>query len=305
MTINSFYESLGFLADSTYFRMFTYHFKEGSGQNALNEPILLFYRKKQQRKFSGKEPALNKIVHINSNTNGSNDFRVTGVFVPSTTPSHINAKFFISMNSGVMVDWLKNMTNMVNNNMFYSYLLLKPGSDPKKLEKKFEAFIEKHAGADLKASGRTRKQILTLVPDIHLYANTEGNVTPDGSLMYLKILFSIALITLLIACVNFMNLSTARSSKRAIEIGVRKVMGAEKNSLIGQFITEAIFFSILAFIVRNSACVILNAIIQTGVGKRTRILKPAVYRSVFSLPGDCGDYRNHCRTISSFLSFCL
>jgi len=265
--INSFYESLGFLADSTYFRLFTYHFKEGDGQNALNEPNSVVLSEETATKIFGKESALNKIVHINSNTNGSNDFRVTGVFIPSTTPSHINAKFFISMNSGDMVNWLKNMTNMVNNNMFYSYLLLKPDSDPGKLEKKFEAFIEKHAGAELKASGRTRKQILTLVPDIHLYGSTEGNVTPDGSLVYLKILFSIALITLLIACVNFMNLSTAKSSKRAIEIGVRKVMGAEKKSLIGQFITEAIFFSVLAFFVAIAMSMFLMPLFRQVSGK--------------------------------------
>src|SRR4029078_8180329 len=98
-------------------------------------------------------------------------------------------------------------------------------------------------------SGRGRKQFLTAVKDVHLYANTEGNVTPGGSVSYLYILISIAIVTLLIACVNFMNLSTARSSKRAVEIGVRKVLGVEKNSLVRQFLWEAILLSLVSFIV--------------------------------------------------------
>jgi putative ABC transport system permease protein len=102
---------------------------------------------------------------------------------------------------------------------------------------------------DLKAAGRDRKQFLTPVKNIHLYANTNGNVTPGGSATYLYILLSIAVVTLLIACVNFMNLSTARSSRRAIEIGVRKVLGAEKASLVKQFLCEAVLIALIALLV--------------------------------------------------------
>ena len=89
--------------------------------------------------------------------------------------------------------------------MFYTYFLLKPGTDAKKLEAKFPAFIDKHAGEDLKAMGFYKKQFLTAVKDVHLFANTSHNVSPGGSLTYLYILGSIALFTLLIACINFMN----------------------------------------------------------------------------------------------------
>ncbi len=265
--VKPFYESQGYLADSTFFRLFSYHFKEGNENTALNDPNSVVLSEETAVKIFGNEPALNKIIHINSNTNGSNDFKVTGVFIPSKTPSHINARFIISMQSGNMGEWIKGMTNMVNNNMFYSYLLLKPGADVGKLEKKFEAFIEKHAGADLKASGRVRRQFLTPVADIHLDTRVQGNVTPGGSVGYLRILFSIALVTLLIACVNFMNLSTARSSKRAIEIGVRKVMGAEKKSLINQFIWEAIFYALSAFIIALAMTMLLMPLFRQVSGK--------------------------------------
>src|SRR4051812_45885820 len=246
--VKSFYEDKGYLADSTFFRLFTYNFKEGNATSALNEPNSVVISDEIAHKIFGNEPALNKTLHINSNTNGEYDFRVTGVFIPSKTPSHIDARFIMSMKGGELGEWVSSLTDMVNNNMFFSYLLLKPGADPKKLEAKFDAFIKKHAGEDLKASGRSLREHLTPVKDIHLYG-ADGNVTAGGSLSYLYILMSIAIVTLLIACVNFMNLSTARSSKRALEIGVRKVLGAEKNGLVRQFLWEAILLSLISLLI--------------------------------------------------------
>jgi len=264
--VKSFYETKGFFADSTFFRLFTYSFIDGNPASALNEPNSVVLSNEIAKKIFGTEPALNKTLHINSNTNGAFDFKVTGVFTPSKTPSHIDARFVMSMKGGAVGQWVASMSNMVDNNMFFSYLLLKPGTDPKALEAKFDGFIQKHAGDDLKASGRNRKQYLTPVRDIHLYA-TEGNVTPGGSLSYLYILMSIAIVTLLIACVNFMNLSTARSSKRAIEIGVRKVLGAEKTSLVRQFLWEAVLLSFISFIISLLFTLLLLPMFQQVSGK--------------------------------------
>ena len=265
--VRSFYETRGYFADSTFFRLFTYKFKEGDANTALNDPTSVVINEEIARKFFGNEPALNKTIHINSTTNGVYDFKITGVFIPSTTPSHIDARFLMSMQSGEVGAWVRQINDMVNNNMFYTYLLLKPGADPKKLEAKFPGFINRYAGADLKASGRNRKQFLTLVKDIHLYANTDGNVTPGGSLNYLYILISIAIVTILIACVNFMNLSTARSSKRAVEIGVRKVLGAEKITLVRQFLWEAILLSLVSFILSLAFAWLLMPLFEQVSGK--------------------------------------
>ncbi|ANE53163.1 ABC transporter permease [Flavisolibacter tropicus] len=247
-TIKSFYEDKGYLADSSFFELFTYQFKEGNPTIALKDPNSIVISDDIAYKLFGNTLALNKIIHINSATNGSYDFKVTGVFVPATTPSHIDARFFMSMEGGDVAPWVSSLNDMVNNNLFYTYLLLKPGTDANKLQSKFDAFINKYARADLKASGRDRKQYLTAVQDIHLFANDKRNVSESGNLTSLYILASIALVTLLIACVNFMNLSTARSSKRAVEIGVRKVLGAEKTVLIKQFLWEAILLAVISFI---------------------------------------------------------
>jgi putative ABC transport system permease protein len=265
--VSSFYETRGYFADSTFFRLFTYQFKEGDASTALNDPTSLVINEEIAKKIFGNEPALGKTIHVNSTTNGEFDFKVTGVFVPSAIPSHIDARFFMSMQSGEVGPWTRSINDMVNNNMFFTYLLLKPGTNPKQLEAKFPAFVNRYMGADLKESGRGREQFLTKVPDIHLYANTQGNVTPGGSLNYLYILISIAVVTILIACVNFMNLSTARSSKRAVEIGVRKVLGAEKAALVRQFLWEAVLLALVSFVISIVLSLLLMPLFERVSGK--------------------------------------
>ncbi|MEO8567939.1 MAG: ABC transporter permease, partial [Ginsengibacter sp.] len=244
----SFYETRGFLTDPTFFRMFTYHFIEGDPANALNEPKTIVLCEEIAKKIFGNGPALNKVVHISSSTNGDNDFLVTGVFKSNDQPSHIDGRFFLSMNGGQMENYIKeNGTSFATNNMFYTYVKLKAGSNPQNIQASFPAFIDKYAGKDLKAVGFGKKQFLIALKDIHLRSGMDKDVTTSGSLTYLYILASIALFTLLIACINFMNLSTARSSKRSAEVGIRKVLGAEKTSLIRQFLGESLFMSLLAF----------------------------------------------------------
>jgi putative ABC transport system permease protein len=135
--------------------------------------------------------------------------------------------------------------------MFNTFLLLKPGSDPKKLEAKFPAFVNKYLGTGLKAAGFYKKQFLVPVKDLHLYTGMSNDMSSSTTVSktYLYILGSIALFTLLIACINFMNLSTARSSKRSAEVGIRKVLGAQKQSLVRQFIGESLLMSMIAFII--------------------------------------------------------
>ncbi|MEO6253271.1 MAG: ABC transporter permease [Ferruginibacter sp.] len=263
----SFYEPKGYLADSTFFRMFTYKFIEGNPATALNDPKTIVLSEEIAKKIFGDQAALNKMLHISSSSNGDHDFVVTGVFKTNEKPSHIDARFFLSMKGGDMERFTQGNTNFANNNMFYTYLQLKPGSDTKTLAAKFPAFIEKYAGNDLKAQGFAKKQFLTSLDDIHLRSVLDGNVTPPGSMTYLYILASIALFTLLIACINFMNLSTARSSKRSAEVGIRKVLGAEKNSLIRQFLGESVFMSLIAFAFAFTITQLLIPAFNTVSGK--------------------------------------
>lgn len=249
--LKSFYETKGFMADPAFFTLFTYHFIEGDAAAALKKPNTIVLSEEIARKFFGDKPALNKVIHVNSNTNGEFDFSVSGVYRPMSKPSQIDARFFISIPGGNMEQFINQQTDMVSNNMFNTFLLLKPGADAKKLEAKFPAFVDKYLGKGLKLAGFYKKQFLIPVRGLHLYSGMSNDIssTATVSVTYLYILGSIALFTLLIACINFMNLSTARSSKRSAEVGIRKVLGAQRRSLVKQFLGESMLMSIIAFVI--------------------------------------------------------
>jgi putative ABC transport system permease protein len=173
---------------------------------------------------------------------------VSGVFRPLKKPTQIDARFFISMKGGNLQQFIAEQTDMAGNNMFQTFLLLKRGANAKALEAKFPAFVDKYIGNALKSLGFYKKQFLISVKDMHLYSGMDSNISAVGSTASLYILGSIALFTLLLACINFMNLSTARSSKRSAEVGIRKVLGAEKNSLVKRFIGESILMSFIALL---------------------------------------------------------
>ncbi|MBL7742346.1 MAG: ABC transporter permease [Chitinophagaceae bacterium] len=246
--VKSFYETKGFLTDSSFFRVFSYRFIEG-GVNSLDHPNTVVINEEIAKKMFGNGSAINKVIRINSSTNGAYDYTITGVFRPSSKPSHIDGRFFMSIGGGDMEQYIKRRPNdYATNNMFYTYLKLKPGSDYKKLESKLPSFLEKYAKRDLQAMGFDKQQFLIPLKEIHLSKQVKNNVTPPGSRSYLYILASIALFTLLIACINFMNLSTARSSKRSSEVGVRKVLGAMRGGLIRQFLGESVLLALIAFV---------------------------------------------------------
>ncbi len=248
-----FYESGGYLADSTFVDFFKYDFTEGNAQSALQNGMSIVLSEEIARKMFGNEPALGKVIEVESNTNGEAQYTVSGVYKPGNVPTHINGRFFMSFAGGGLEGYTKAQTGMAGNNFMFTYLKLLPDTDAKALEAKMPAFVEKYMRKDLQAAGFDKKQLLTAVSDLHLRTDMTHNVTPNGSMTYLYILASIAFFTLLIACINFMNLSTARASKRAAEIGVRKALGAQKSVLVRQFLNESLLFSTLAFLL---ACVL-------------------------------------------------
>ena len=244
----SFFESKGFLADSSFFRIFSYHFIEGTPASALDEPNTIVVSEEIAHKLFGHAAALGKIIHVSSSSNGDHDLVVKGVFRPVDRPSHIDASFFMSFAGGDMEAFMRRQENdFLTNNMFTAYLRLAPGTNPASLDAKFPAFLDKYAGKQMKEMGFEKRQFLVPVRDIHLRSDIPGNITPPASKTYLYILGSIAIFTLLIACINFMNLATARSAKRSAEVGIRKVLGAVKSKLIGQFLGESILMSGIAF----------------------------------------------------------
>jgi len=272
----SFYEDKGFMADSNFFDFFSYPFIEGDPKTALAHPATIVLSEELAHKLFGNGMALGRVVHVSSANNGDHDFAVTGVFRPVNAPSHIEANFFLSMTGGDMEQQMKQSENdFVTNNMFSTYLKLRPGTDPAVVEAKFPAFLDKYAGKGMAAMGMRKTQLLVPVRDIHLRSDLPNNITPPTSKTSLYILGSIAVFTLLIACINFMNLATARSAKRSSEVGMRKVLGALRGALIGQFLGESVLMSLLSFGLAWLLTVLLLPSFSTLTGLHLSLALPA------------------------------
>lgn len=265
--VQAFYETKGYHVDSTFFDLFTYSFVEGSPRTALTEPNSVVLSEQVARKLFGNRPALNRVVRVGGTTGQGQDFRVSGVYRDESARSHVDAHFFVPLSAGWVGTFLRGRLDFASNNMFLTYVRLKPGSDVRRLAAKLPAFIEKYARNDLKLVGFDKKLFFVPVPDLHLYSEMRSVVTPTNSVLYLYILGSIAFFTLLIACINFMNLSTARSAKRAAEVGVRKVLGAERSALVRQFLGESMVLTLLALLIAGLLVVVCLPLFNNLTGK--------------------------------------
>ncbi|MDX1912899.1 MAG: ABC transporter permease [Saprospiraceae bacterium] len=247
----TFSEPKGMFVDSTYFEMFRYTFVEGEPATALREPGTVVILEEMARKFFDDQPALGRILRISHDwfEGGEMDFRVTGVVKLPDAPTQLKGRFFMSLYSGGIGEFVRTNTSLGGNNMFATFVRLRPGTDGKALEAKLPAFVDKYVTPHLKDHGYRKKQFLMPLREAYLSdVGKAGQTGATGSKTYLYILGSIALFTLLLACVNFMNLSTARSAKRAGEVGVRKSVGAGQGSLIRQFLGESVIATSVSFL---------------------------------------------------------
>ncbi|TWJ04396.1 putative ABC transport system permease protein [Mucilaginibacter frigoritolerans] len=244
----SFYESEAYLVDSTFFDMFNYNFVEGHATHALDDPYSVVLLKTTADKLFGSENAVGKMININD-AYGKHDFKVTGVVDESLGKSHLHANMFITMKSSSTGVSIANDNEWAGNNFLFTYVKLRPGADPKTLEKKLPAFLLKYASQKLKQLGMQKELHLQPVTSIHTTAGFDIEPTKTANPSFLLILVLIAVLIQVIACINFMNLSTARASKRAKEVGVRKVVGAGKYDLIKQFLGESFILSFIGVII--------------------------------------------------------
>ena len=244
----SFYENRGYLADSTFFKIFDYPFVEGISKASLNAPNSVVLSESLSRKFFGDKEALNKTLILGS---GDEEQRlvVTGVFKEDFGKSHLQPNYILTMNSGGLGQHVRNVQNFATENFAMSYVKLKPGASPENLERKFSEFLQRHGAKDFAKVGFHKSLNLQKITNIHLYSKDISNqLSPVSDINFLYILLLLALFIQLVACINFINLSTARAGKRAREIGVRKVIGADKGSLIKQFLGESLLLSLFAAI---------------------------------------------------------
>jgi putative ABC transport system permease protein len=252
----SLYEKNEVYVDSTFFDMFTYHFVLGNAKSVLNEPYSIVLLKETADKLFGKQNPLDKVITIDDD-NGKHDFKVTGVVDESLGKSNIQANIFITMNSGGVGDYVLHNDTWSGNNFTYSFIKLRPDADAAALEKKLPAFLQIHGAEQLKQLGMTKRLHLQPIGSIHTTTGYEVEATKTVDPSFLNILILIAVLIQVIACINFMNLSTARASKRAKEVGVRKVIGAERKDLIKQFMSESFLLSLIGVVIALPLLILL------------------------------------------------
>jgi len=238
--------------DSNFFHVFTIPLIKGDPNTALINPNTVVISKAVAKRYFGDEDPIGKVVQFKDSKAAAT---VTGLFDEIPANSHFHFGLLISMSSFPEAkdpSWLTSS--------YYTYLVLPEHYDYKKLEAKLPQEIDKYIGPQLqKGIGLTLEQFrkngnsigLYLQPltDIHLHSDFTGDMEPYGDIRNVYIFSAIAIFMLLIACINFMNLSTAGASKRAKEVGVRKVMGSVKGQLVGQFLLESLLLTVVALMI--------------------------------------------------------
>lgn len=258
-------ESAIYFADSTLFAVFTLPLIAGDPNHALTEPNTVVISESASKRHFGNEPALGQTLLFDNNKS----FKVTGVMRDMPTNSHFRTDFFVSMLSDNYPwgSWLSHN--------HHTYILLKPGVNAATFDANFENVIKKYVGPRArqalnisldefrKSSNRIRYWLIPLT-DIHLYSKQTIELAPNSDIQYVYTFSAVAVFILLIACINFMNLATARSANRAREVGVRKVLGSERQQLMSQFITESILMAgismLLALIIVSLTLPLFNSV---------------------------------------------
>ncbi len=241
-TIRQFNESRLYFVDQSFFNVFDFSLAEGDPATALDGPNKVIITSEMAKKYFDYDDPVGKILRFED----KNDFVVSGVFDELPTNSHLKFDFLVSFETLNNPDVLR--TRLRNSwiwNPSWTYVLLKDGMEPSTLEAQFPNFVNTH----FPESRRDRvKLYLQPLADIHLHSKLDYEMGPNSDVVYIYIFSTIAVFILLISCINFMNLVTARANTRFKEIGVRKVLGGNKKQIISQLLTESFFTSFLAIL---------------------------------------------------------
>jgi putative ABC transport system permease protein len=258
------------LIDSNFFSLFSIPLVEGDAKTALTEPKSIVITRAFRQKYFGNSAAMGKMMTI-----GNDLVKVTGVIDKVPDNSHFHADGFMSMATFVGPATKQTWSNVG----YYTYLLLDKSADPKKLEASFPQLVAKYVVPETQhdmgvSLAEAQKSIGTFLfflrplTDIHLHAATKYEFEANGDIHYIYIFGALAFFILLLACINFTNLSTASAAKRAKEIGIRKVLGSAKDKLVSQFLVESVLLTFLAMVLALFLVYILLPYFNDLAGKQ-------------------------------------
>ncbi|QEM04132.1 FtsX-like permease family protein [Mucilaginibacter rubeus] len=279
-------EKGSYFADENFLSFFDLKTVAGDPKTALSEPYTVMMTEDMARKYFGNEDPINKEIRLDNTAN----FKVTGIFKPFPPNSQMHPQMLMSFNTlnDDKVYGRNQLATNWGNNSFFTYLLLPDHYNIDRISSQFPAFIDKY----MNSPGQPRQSKFTQLHiqrflDIHLHSHLDDEVEQNGDIKRVYIFSAIALFILLIACINYMNLSTARSTLRAKEIGIRKVIGAQQKEIITQFLSESVlitYFSlVLASILTWLLLPFINRLSELGLSINS-LFQPIILISVLLLP---------------------
>jgi putative ABC transport system permease protein len=272
-----FNETKGYFADPSFVKMFDVKMLKGNPSTVLDAPDKMVISESMAKKYFGNGEAMGKSLTVRD-PGSLRTYQVTGVFKDYPKNSHLVVDYLVSYSTlGKTLQLQGDTSNATETSWswydFYSYLQLKPGTDYKKLELKLPAFSDRYINSREWYKTNNNRASLHLLPlsNIHLYSNYNQEAEVNGNGQAVGFLFLIAILIISIAWINYINLATARSVERAREVGVRKVFGAVRATLIRQFLVESSMLNIIAFLFSLLAFYLLLPAFERFVGRNTHI----------------------------------
>ncbi len=242
-----------FTADSSYFEVFSHPFLQGSKEGALTGPNKVVLTEKLARKYFGDSPAVGETLTLGDD---HTEYMVTGVIRDVPANTHLYFEALLSMES---FPYMNSQENAWLNNSYFTYVTMQPGTDISEVESILKEMVYENVSPvfqqfmgksleELEKEGQIYKYYAVPMLDVHLKSSVKDEAQPQGNIDNVYIMAAIGLFIMIIACINFMNLSTAKSAGRAKEVGLRKTMGSSKKRLVGQFLSESTLYAVLSTI---------------------------------------------------------
>ncbi len=261
-----------YFTDPEIFDVFSFPLIKGNPKNALKEPYSIVISEEMSRKYFGDEDSLGKIITLGERR----DYRVTGVFRDLPTNSHFRFHFL-----GLFSDYASRHFDQWGISNYWTYILVSENFSPDEFKEKSPQFVEKYRGKESRYVYKTSYPLQPLTR-IHLHSNLRGEIGTNSSIGTIYIFSAIAVFILLIACLNYINLSTARYAIRAKEVGLRKVIGATRPQLIKQFLGETFLFSFIALPLSVLLAELFLPLFNSLSGKKLAV---HYFDNMFLLPG--------------------
>lgn len=274
-----FNEARLFFTDSTFFNVFDFRLIKGDSKTALSKTHTVVLTESTSRKYFGDADPVGKFLKFQGNTN----LMVTAVMEDVPVNTHFQFDFLVSFET-LKESYNGQLPDGWYWNPCWTYLVLKDPSDAPTLEAQFPAFVQKYFPEFIRNDVRLELMPLT---DIHLKSHMDYEIQPNSSVTTVYVFASIAAFVLLIACINFINLSTARAAKRAKEVGMRKTLGGERTQLVTQFLFESIMLSLLSVVIAIAIVLLVLPIFNAFAEKNilwTSLLQPFYILLLLTLP---------------------